>query len=92
MKIQIKFRKPEYKCYQPKQRREENCTGRYSRGLRNQNGDYLRNICESNILKRKRISQTFCLAESKYNVKIKITHKVVGDGCIWEVLSLMNVC
>ena len=28
-------RKHECKCYQPKQNREENCTERYSRGLKN---------------------------------------------------------
>ena len=33
------------------QRREENCTGRYSSGLRNQNREHLINLCESNILK-----------------------------------------
>ena len=31
-------------------RREENCTGRYSKGLRDQNEEQLVNICESNIL------------------------------------------
>ena len=30
-------------------RREEHCTGRYSRGLVNQNGEHLVNICESNV-------------------------------------------
>ena len=25
-------------------------------------------------------------------MKIKITHRVVGDGCIWEGISLMNAC
>ena len=32
------------------QRGKENITGRYSRGLRNQNGEHLVNIYESNIL------------------------------------------
>ena len=31
-------------------RREENCTGRYSRGLRDLNEKHLVNLCESNIL------------------------------------------
>ena len=31
-------------------RREEHCTGRYSRGLMIQNGEHLLNLCESNIL------------------------------------------
>ena len=34
----------------PAKRREENCTGRYSRGLRNQNGEYFINLRESKIL------------------------------------------
>ena len=34
----------------PAKRQEENCAGIYSRGLRNQNGDYLVNLYESNIL------------------------------------------
>ena len=29
---------------------EENCFGRYSRGLRNENGEHLTNPCESSIL------------------------------------------
>ena len=31
-------------------RQEENCTGRYFRRLRNQNGEHLVNVCELNIL------------------------------------------
>ena len=31
--------------------RKKNSTSRYSRGLRNQNGEHLVNLCESNILK-----------------------------------------
>ena len=31
-------------------RREENCTGRYLRGLRSKNGEHLVNLRESNIL------------------------------------------
>ena len=50
MKMQIQLRKHKCKCYQPKQRLEENCTGRYSRGLRNKTGELLVNIWESNIL------------------------------------------
>ena len=34
----------------PGKRREENGTRRYSRELRSQNGNYLLNLCESNIL------------------------------------------
>ena len=50
MKIQVQLRKHKCKCYQPKQRLEENCTGRYSRGLRNKTGEHLVNVWESNIL------------------------------------------
>ena len=39
----------ELKANQTK-RREENCTERYSRGLKDQNGEHLVSICESNIL------------------------------------------
>ena len=31
-------------------RQEENCKERYSRGLSNQNGKHLVNLCEANIL------------------------------------------
>ena len=31
-------------------RREENCTGSYSSGLKNQHEEHLANLCESNIL------------------------------------------
>ena len=34
----------------PCKRREENFTERYSRGLRNQNGEHIINLCEINIL------------------------------------------
>ena len=50
MKIQVQLRKHKCKCYQRKQRLEENCTGRYSRGLRNKTGEHLVNVWESNIL------------------------------------------
>ena len=36
------------------------------------------------------IARTLCIVESTNNIKIKITHKVVGDECIWEGISLMN--
>ena len=32
-------------------RQEESCTGKYSRGLRNQNGGHLVDLCESYVLK-----------------------------------------
>ena len=34
----------------PAKRREENCTERYLRGLRNQRGEHLLTLCKSNIL------------------------------------------
>ena len=37
------------------------------------------------------IARTLCIVESTNNIKIKITHKVVGDGCN-EHLFLMNAC
>ena len=46
-------RKRKSKGCQPKQKTrtgEENCLWRYSRGLRNQNGEHLINPCESSIL------------------------------------------
>ena len=36
-------------------------------------------------------ARTLCLFESTNNIKIKITHKVVGNGCK-EYISLMNAC
>ena len=55
-------------------RREESCTGRYLRGLRNENGKHLLNLW------------------IKHSRNTKITHhRVIGDGCIWEGISLVNV-
>ena len=42
-------------------RREENCTGRYLRGLMNQNGEYLMNIRELNILEINTKSYSLCV-------------------------------
>ena len=37
-----------------------------------------------------KLARTF---ESKNQVKTKITrHRVMGNGCIWERISLMNPC
>ena len=39
------------KCCHPKKKtKKKNSTGRYLRGLRNQNGEHLLNLCKSNIL------------------------------------------
>ena len=41
----------------PAKREEENCTGRYSKGLRNQNGEH---VCESNnLMKYKSIGSLY---------------------------------
>ena len=71
MKIQIQFGKHECKCYQSKQRREEIFTGRYSRELRNQNGEHQANIWESNILETK-VNQP----ELYVMLKVQITQKL----------------
>ena len=49
-------------------RREGNCTNKYLRGLRNQNGDHLVNICESNIIE----TQVSELARILFPVECKI--------------------
>ena len=71
-------------------KREEDITGRYLRRLRNQNGEhivYILNILEAQVNEPKLY---FLLKVAENNIKIKITHRVVGDGCIWEKTSLMN--
>ena len=73
-------------------RQEKNCPGRYSRRLRNQNGEHLVNLCESDILETQVIfriqGQNFTSlfsVESTNNIKTKITHqRVIGHGCNWE--------
>ena len=75
-----------------RKRLQENCTRRYSRGLRNQNGEHLVNLCESNIFETQ-VTRTLFPGESTNDIKIKITqHGVIGDGCIWEGISLMSTC
>ena len=81
-------------------RREENCTGRCSRRLRNQNGGHLASLCKSNILETQvifpiasELARTLFPVKSTNDIKIKITHhKVIGDECIWEEMPLMNAC
>ena len=54
-------RKRECNCCQPKQKMrtaEENCLARYSRRLRNQNGEHFKNPYESNILETQAIFPT----------------------------------
>ena len=46
-------------------------------------------------LKYKWFRQNFICCWKKLatnDIKIKITHRVVGDGSIWEGISLINVC
>ena len=71
-------------------KREEDITARYLTRLRNQNGEhivYILNILETQVNEPKLY---FLLKVAENNIKIKITHRVVGDGCIWEKTSLMN--
>ena len=64
---------------------------RYSRGLRNQNGQQLVNLCESNILETQVIFHIYrsqlasrTLFPVKSSIQNKVTHHrvEVGDGCI----------
>ena len=43
----------------PARRQEKNCTGKYSKGLTNQNGEDPVNLCESNNLERSKLEVTF---------------------------------
>ena len=60
---------------------EENCKGRYLRGLSNQNGKHFVNQCEPNILEASQITTVYSewaralfSFESTSNIKIKLTH------------------
>ena len=58
-------------------RREKNCRGKYPRGWRNQNGENLVNLCESNNLETQvkfPIVRALFPVESINSVKIRITH------------------
>ena len=54
----------------PAKRREENCTGQYSRGSRNQNREHLVNIRETNILEipYREVERTLRPIESTNNI------------------------
>ena len=58
-------------------RRAENCPGRYSRGLKNRNGEHLVNPSESNILKTQAIFLTAFIVnkypELYFRMKVQIT-------------------
>ena len=66
------------------------------RVLKNQNGEYLANLCESNSLETqvmlpKVMNYPEFFFESTNNIQIKaIFHKAIADGCIWLGISLMN--
>ena len=64
----------------PTKRQEENYTGSYSKGLKNQNGEYLVNTYESNKLDTQVISFYSELAKFfflwKYNnLKVNVSHR-----------------
>ena len=79
----------------PAKRQEENCTERYSKGLKNQKGNIFK---KQATLKHKTslyiqwISRNLISrVESANNIKIKMTcHRVTRDECIWEGISFMN--
>ena len=74
----------------PAKRWEENCTGRYSRGLRNQIENILWICMNQTSLRYKsyslsELARTLFPDENTINIQSKITHhRVIGDGCIWE--------
>ena len=71
-------------------RQEENCTGRYLKGLKIHN---VERFCESKSLNETQVQSQYFIScvESKNNIQIKMTcHRVIGGGCIWFGISLMN--
>ena len=82
----------------PGKRPEEIWAERYSKGLKNQNGEYLVNLYKSNTLETQviflmgsELARTFFPFESTNNIKIKVTRlRVIEDGCIWERISLVQ--
>ena len=65
------------------------------RGLRNQNGEHLVNLCESHFLEKQLNlpSRTLFPVESTNSIKTKATDQtVVGCGGMWAEISLMNAC
>ena len=71
-------------------RQEENCTGSYSKAVKNQNGNYLVDLYESNNLEIQvifligsELFRTLYPFESSNNIKIELNrHRVIRDGCI----------
>ena len=72
----------------PGKRPEEIWAERYSKGLKNQNGEYLVNLYKSNTLETQviflmgsELARTFFPFESTNNIKIKVTRlRVIEDG------------
>ena len=62
--------------------------GRHSKGLTNQNGGHLVNLCKSNILK----AQVNLFPVKKQKLELIAHHRVVGDERIRQGISLMNAC
>ena len=72
-------------------RQGEKCVVRYSRGLRNQNGQQPVNLCESNIPEtqvmdpyRSELASRTLFPVKSSSIQNKVTHDraAVGDGCI----------
>ena len=74
-------------------RREETYKGRYLRGLKNQNGEHLVNLCKSKIIKTQvNQAELYFLLKAQI-AKTKISHhRVVGDESIWEGILFVNAC
>ena len=92
MKIQIQFRKHERKCYQSKQMWEKKFNRKVFERIKKSKWGI---CCKSMGIKHpwnvSKLARTLCLVETIYNRKIK-THKVVGSGCVWKGISLINAC
>ena len=92
--------KDERKYCQPKQKTRTKLHRKVFERIRNKNGENLVNLRESNILEAQVIllseldlPRTLFSVESTINIKIKIAHhRVIGDGCILEEISIMNTC
>ena len=80
----------------PAKRREGNCSNKYLRGLRNQNGDHLVNICESNIIETYvcELARILFPVECKIDKNEKKTHhRIIADACIhlWILAKSVSV-
>ena len=53
--------------------KKKNCTGRYSRGLRNQNGEHVVSVFESNVLEIQVIFPAVNQPEIYFPLKVQIT-------------------